>query len=162
MTRAGSSGAATPDIDGTGLRIGIIAARFNDHIVVPLRDGARSVLANAGVADADIIEAWVPGAFELPLAAKALAETGKVDAVICLGTVIRGDTPHFDYVCNEAARGIQQAQLDTGVPVMFGVLTVNTEQQALDRVEGVVMRNKGEEAAEGAVEMAVLLKCLRG
>ena len=162
MTRAGSSGAATPDIDSTGLRIGIIAARFNDHIVVPLRDGARRALASAGVADADILEAWVPGAFELPLAAKALAETGKVDAVICLGTVIRGDTPHFDYVCGEAARGIQQAQLDTGVPVMFGVLTVNTEQQALDRVQGVVMTNKGEEAAEGAVEMAVLLKCLRG
>ena len=162
MTRAGSSGAATPDIDGTGLRIGIIAARFNDHIVVPLRDGARRALASAGVANTDIMEAWVPGAFELPLAAKALAETGKVDAVICLGTVIRGDTPHFDYVCGEAARGIQQAQLDTGVPVMFGVLTVNTEQQALDRVQGVVMTNKGEEAAEGAVEMAVLLKCLRG
>jgi 6,7-dimethyl-8-ribityllumazine synthase len=162
VTRAGSSGAATPDIDGTGLRIGIIAARFNDHIVVPLRDGARRALASAGVADTDILEAWVPGAFELPLAAKALAETGKIDAVICLGTVIRGDTPHFDYVCGEAARGIQQAQLDTGVPVMFGVLTVNTEQQALDRVQGVVMTNKGEEAAEGAVEMAVLLKCLRG
>ncbi len=161
MTRAGSSGAATPDIDGAGVRIGIIAARFNDHIVVPLRDGARRALQRMGVADSDIMEAWVPGAFELPLAAKALAETGKVDAVICLGTVIRGDTPHFDYVCGEAARGIQQAQLDTGVPVMFGVLTVNTEQQALDRVEGVVMTNKGEEAAEGAVEMAVLLKCLR-
>ena len=161
MTRAGSSGAATPDIDGAGVRIGIIAARFNDHIVVPLRDGARRALQRMGVVDSDIMEAWVPGAFELPLAAKALAETGKVDAVICLGTVIRGDTPHFDYVCNEAARGIQQAQLDTGVPVMFGVLTVNTEQQALDRVEGRVMTNKGEEAAEGAVEMAVLLKCLR-
>lgn len=161
MTRAGSSGAATPDIDGAGVRVGIIAARFNDHIVVPLRDGARRALQRMGVADSDIMEAWVPGAFELPLAAKALAETGKVDAVICLGTVIRGDTPHFDYVCGEAARGIQQAQLDTGVPVMFGVLTVNTEQQALDRVEGVVMTNKGEEAAEGAVEMAVLLKCLR-
>lgn len=161
MTRAGSSGAGAPDIDGAGLRIGIISARFNDHIVVPLRDGARRALVRTGVADGDVMEAWVPGAFELPLAAKALAETGKVDAVICLGTVIRGDTPHFDYVCNEAARGIQQAQLDTGVPVMFGVLTVNTEQQALDRVEGRVMTNKGEEAAEGAVEMALLLKCLR-
>ena len=162
MTRAGSSGAAAPDIDGTGLRIGIISARFNDHIVVPLRDGARRALARTGVADSDITEAWVPGAFELPLAAKVLASTGSVDAVICLGNVIRGDTPHFDYVCNEAARGIQQAQLDTGVPVMFGVLTVNTEQQALDRCEGRVMTNKGEEAAEGAVEMALLLRCLRG
>ena len=160
MTRAGSSGAATPDIDGTGLRIGIIAARFNDHIVVPLRDGARRALASTGVADADIMEAWVPGAFELPLAAKALAETGKVDAVVCLGTVIRGDTPHFDYVCAEAARGLQDAQMSTGVPVMFGVLTVNTEQQALDR-SGPGTDNKGDEAAVGAVEMALLLKCLR-
>ena len=139
-----------------------IRDRFNDHIVVPLRDGARRALARTGVADSDITEAWVPGAFELPLAAKVLASTGSVDAVICLGTVIRGDTPHFDYVCNEAARGIQQAQLDTGVPVMFGVLTVNTEQQALDQCEGRVMTNKGEEAAEGAVEMALLLRCLRG
>lgn len=162
MTRAGSSGAAAPEINGQGIRVGIIAARFNDHIVVPLRDGAVRALARVGVNDADIIEAWVPGAFELPLAAKALAQSGRVDAVVCLGTVIRGDTPHFDYVCNEAARGIQQAQLDTGIPVMFGVLTVNTEQQALDRCEGKVMTNKGEEAAEGAVEMAQLLRSLRG
>lgn len=162
MTRAGSSGADAPEIDGGGIRVGIIAARFNDHIVVPLRDGAVRALARVGVRESDIIEAWVPGAFELPLAAKALAQSGRVDAVVCLGTVIRGDTPHFDYVCNEAARGIQQAQLDTGIPVMFGVLTVNTEQQALDRCEGKVMTNKGEEAAEGAVEMALLLRSLRG
>ena len=160
MTRAGSSGAAAPQLDGQGLRVGIIGARFNDHIVVPLRDGAHRTLLRLGVKENDITEKWVPGAFELPLAAKALAGSGRVDAVICLGTVIRGDTPHFEYVCNEAARGIQQAQLDTGVPVMFGVLTVNTEQQALDRVEGVVMTNKGEEAAEGAVEMALLMRGL--
>lgn len=160
MTRAGSAGQPAPDLDGTGLRIGVIAARFNDHIVSALRDGARRGLSRLGVADADVTEAWVPGAFELPLAAKALAETGKVDAVICLGTVIRGDTPHFDYVCNEAARGIQDAQMATGVPVMFGVLTVNTEQQALDR-SGPGIDNKGDEAAVGAVEMALLLKCLR-
>jgi 6,7-dimethyl-8-ribityllumazine synthase len=106
------------------------------------------------------MEAWVPGAFELPLAAKALAQTGKVDAIICLGTVIKGDTPHFDYVCNEAARGIQDAQMSTGIPVMFGVLTVNTEQQAIDR-SGPGIDNKGDEAAVGAVEMALLLKCLK-
>lgn len=159
MTRAGSS-SALPDLDGSGLRIAIIGARFNDHIVTKLRDGALRGLARLGVADADITEAWVPGAFELPLAAKALAETGRVDAVVCLGTVIRGDTPHFDYVCNEAARGLQDAQLSTGVPVMFGVLTVNTEQQALDR-SGPGIDNKGDEAAVGAVEMALLLKCLR-
>ena len=159
MTRAGSS-SALPDLDGSGLRIAIIGARFNDHIVTNLRDGALRGLERLGVKDSDITEAWVPGAFELPLAAQALAETGKVDAVICLGTVIRGDTPHFDYVCNEAARGIQDAQLSTGVPIMFGVLTVNTEQQAIDR-SGPGIDNKGDEAAVGAVEMALLLKCLR-
>lgn len=159
MTRAGSS-SALPDLDGSGLRVAIIGARFNDHIVTKLRDGALRGLERLQVADGDILESWVPGAFELPLAAKALAETGKVDAIICLGTVIRGDTPHFDYVCNEAARGIQDAQLATGVPVMFGVLTVNTEQQALDR-SGPGIDNKGDEAAVGAVEMALLLKCLR-
>lgn len=159
MTRAGSTGAA-PEIDGAGLRVGIVAARFNDHIVVPLRDGARRTLLAAGVKESHITEKWVPGAFELPLAAKALALGGRVDAVICLGTVIRGDTPHFDYVCDQAARGIQRAQMETGVPVMFGVLTVDSEQQALDRVEGMVMRNKGEEAAEGAMEMARLMRGL--
>lgn len=158
MTRAGSSGAPAPELDGTGLRVGIIAARFNDHIVTALRDGARRGLERLKVAD--VTEAWVPGAFELPLAAKVMAQSGKVDAILCLGTVIRGDTPHFDYVCAEAARGIQQAQLDTGIPVMFGVLTVNTEQQALDR-SGPGIDNKGDEAAVGAVEMALLMRCLR-
>lgn len=159
MTRAGSQSNLV-ELDGTGLRIAIISARFNDHIVTALRDGARRGLARLGVADGDVLEAWVPGAFELPLAAQAIAETGKVDAVLCLGTVIRGDTPHFDYVCGEAARGIQDVQLATGVPVMFGVLTVNTEQQAIDR-SGPGTDNKGDEAAVGAVEMALLLKCLR-
>ena len=158
MTRAGSS-SAMPDLDGKGLRIAIIGARFNDHIVTKLRDGALRGLERLGVADNDIMESWVPGAFELPLAAKVLAQTGKVDAIICLGTVIKGDTPHFDYVCGEAARGIQDAQLATGIPVMFGVLTVNTEQQAIDR-SGPGMDNKGDEAAVGAVEMALLVKCL--
>ena len=157
MTRAGSASAPGDAPDGRGLRMAIVAARFNDHIVTPLRDGARAGFAACGVVADDIEEHWVPGAFELPLVAKALARTGRVDAVVCLGVVIRGDTPHFDYVCAEAARGIQQAQLDTGVPVMFGVLTVNTEQQALDRCEGKVMTNKGEEAAVGAVEMARLI-----
>ncbi|MFN5600843.1 MAG: 6,7-dimethyl-8-ribityllumazine synthase [Acidimicrobiaceae bacterium] len=159
MTRAGSS-SALPDLDGSGLRVAIIGARFNDHIVTNLRDGALRGLERLGVADSDVTEAWVPGAFELPLAAKALAQTGKVDAIICLGTVIKGDTPHFDYVCNEAARGIQDAQMSTGIPVMFGVLTVNTEQQAIDR-SGPGIDNKGDEAAVGAVEMALLLKCLK-
>ena len=160
MTRAGSSN-ATPDLDGSGMRIGIVAARFNDHIVTALRDGARRGLSRVGVADSDVTEVWVPGAFELPLAAKALAEAGSVDAVVCLGTVIRGDTPHFDYVCNEAARGIQDVQLRTGTPIMFGVLTVNTEQQALDR-SGPGTDNKGDEAALGAVEMVAILRDIRG
>lgn len=158
MTRAGSS-SAMPDLDGKGLRIAIIGARFNDHIVTKLRDGALRGLERLGVVDSDIMESWVPGAFELPLAAKVLAQTGKVDAIICLGTVIKGDTPHFDYVCGEAARGIQDAQLATGIPVMFGVLTVNTEQQAIDR-SGPGIDNKGDEAAVGAIEMALLVKCL--
>jgi 6,7-dimethyl-8-ribityllumazine synthase len=158
MTRAGSS-SAIPELDGNGLRIAIIGARFNDHIVTNLRDGALRGLERLGVADSDIMESWVPGAFELPLAAKVLAQTGKVDAIICLGTVIKGDTPHFDYVCGEAARGIQDAQMSTGIPVMFGVLTVNTEQQAIDR-SGPGIDNKGDEAAVGAVEMALLVKCL--
>ena len=158
MTRAGSS-SAIPELDGKGLRIAIIGARFNDHIVTNLRDGALRGLERLGVADSDIMESWVPGAFELPLAAKVLARTGKVDAIICLGTVIKGDTPHFDYVCGEAARGIQDAQMSTGIPVMFGVLTVNTEQPAIDR-SGPGIDNKGDEAAVGAVEMALLVKCL--
>ena len=160
MTRAGSSGNALPELDGSALRIGIVAARFNDHIVTNLRDGALRGLERCKVKDGNITEVWVPGAFEVPLAAKVMAETGKVDAVICLGTVIRGDTPHFEYVCGEAARGIQDAQMSTGIPVMFGVLTLNTEQQAIDR-SGPGIDNKGDEAAMGAVEMALLVKSLR-
>jgi 6,7-dimethyl-8-ribityllumazine synthase len=159
MTRAGSSG-AMPELNGKGLRIGIVSARFNDHIVTALRDGALRGLERCGVADNDIVEHWVPGAFEVPLAAKVLAETGTVDAIICLGTVIRGDTPHFEYVCEAATLGVQDAQMSTGVPVMFGVLTLNTEQQAIDR-SGPGIDNKGDEAAIGAVEMALLLKIIR-
>ena len=150
-----------PVLDGRGLRIGIVSARFNDHIVTALRDGALRGLERVGVADDDIVEYWVPGAFEVALAAKALAQTGKVDAVICLGTVIRGDTPHFEYVCEAATHGIQDAQMSTGVPVMFGVLTLNTEQQAIDR-SGPGIDNKGDEAAIGAVEMALVLRTIRG
>ena len=158
MTRAGAS-ASPPEVNGAGIRVGIIAARFNDHIVVALRDGALRALARAGVADSDIIEIWVPGAFEVPLAALTLAESAKVDAVICLGAVIRGDTAHFDFVAGQAARGIQDAQLTTGIPIMFGVLTVENEQQAIDR-SGPGLDNKGDEAALGAVEMVQVLRRL--
>lgn len=158
MTRTGAS-ASPPDVNGAGIRVGIIAARFNDHIVVALRDGALRALARVGVADSDIIEVWVPGAFEVPLAALTLAESAKVDAVICLGAVIRGDTAHFDFVAGQAARGIQDAQLTTGIPIMFGVLTVENEQQAIDR-SGPGLDNKGDEAALGAIEMVHILRRL--
>lgn len=158
MTRTGAS-ASPPEVNGAGIRVGIIAARFNDHIVIALRDGALRALARVGVADSDIIEVWVPGAFEAPLAALTLAESTKVDAVICLGAVIRGDTAHFDFVAGQAARGIQDAQLTTGIPIMFGVLTVENEQQAIDR-SGPGLDNKGDEAALGAVEMVHVLRRL--
>ena len=158
MTRTGAS-ASPPDVNGAGIRVGIIAARFNDHIVVALRDGALRALARVGVADSDIIEIWVPGAFEVPLAALTLAESAKVDAVICLGAVIRGDTAHFDFVAGQAARGIQDAQLTTGIPIMFGVLTVENEQQAIER-SGPGLDNKGDEAALGAIEMVHILRRL--
>lgn len=143
-------------IDGSGLCIAIVCARFNDHIGKELLAGAYRGLDRCQVAKNDITEIWVPGAFEVPLAAATLARTGNYDAVITLGAVIRGETAHFDFVAGECARGIQAAQLDTGVPIMFGVLTVDTNQQALDR-SGPGHDNKGDEAAVGAVEMALLV-----
>ena len=160
MTRIQSSQTMPDSFDGSELSIGIVCARFNDHIVNELLAGALRGLKRCSVATSNIEIVWVPGAFEVPLAAKVLAETGAVDAVICLGTVIRGDTPHFEYVCEAATRGIQDAQMSTGIPVMFGVLTLNTEQQAIDR-SGPGIDNKGDEAAVGAVEMALLLRIIR-
>ena len=159
MTRAGSSG-AMPELNGKGLRIGIVSARFNDHIVTALRDGALRGLERCGVADKDIVEHWVPGAFEVPLAAKVLAETGTVDAIICLGTVIRGDTPHFDYVCAETTRGIGEVGLQQNMPVAFGLLTTDNLQQALERA-GDNQENKGEEAALTVLEMLELFKSMQ-
>lgn len=150
-----------PVYDGTGLRIGIAASRFNDHITVRLLDGVRRGLATAGVASADVVELWVPGAFELPLAANGLARSGRIDAVVCVGCVIRGETAHFEHVATQCASGIQQVSLATGVPVLFGVLTVETVEQALARSEAAGGHNVGEEAALGAVEMARLLAMLR-
>ena len=161
MTRIQSSQTMPDSFDGSELSIGIVCARFNDHIVNELLAGALRGLRRCSVATSNIEIVWVPGAFEVPLAAKVLAETGTVDAIICLGTVIRGDTPHFEYVCEAATQGILDAQMTTGVPVMFGVLTLNTEQQAIDR-SGPGIDNKGDEAAMGAVEMALLIKKLRG
>lgn len=146
--------------EGKGLQIAIVASSFNTPITQGLIDGASSTLSKMGVAPEKVILVHVPGAFELPLVAKKLAEKGRFDAILCLGAVIRGETPHFDFVAKEAASGIAAASLDTGVPIIFGVLTVDTTEQALHR-SGIKGGNKGEEAAKAAVEMATLLKKLK-
>ncbi len=135
----------------------IIAAKFNVEIVDKLLAGAVGALREQGVPDAAVEVLWVPGAFELPLVAKTLASTGDYAAVICLGAVIRGDTDHYDYVCQVAAHGILQAGMETGVPVIFGVLTCDTEEQALERTGGG-HGNKGADAANAAMEMAKLFR----
>ena len=146
---------------GDGLRVAIVCGRFNDLITERLLAGARDGLVRHGVDAASITEAWVPGAFELPLVAKRLAASGEFDAVICLGAVIRGATPHFDHVAGQCAAGVQRAQLDTGVPVIFGVLTTDTVEQAIDRA-GTKAGNKGYDAALAAVEMASLYRAMQG
>ncbi len=137
-------------------KVAIVAARFNDFIVSSLLKGATSAWLQRGGAAADLLVARVPGAFELPVAARKLAACGRYDAVIALGCVIRGGTPHFEYVAGECARGLQQAGLETGVPVIFGVLTVDTVEQAIERA-AVSAGNKGGEAMEAALEMAALM-----
>lgn len=156
MTRINSQQNPT-SFDGSSLSIGIVCGRFNDHITTALLEGAKRGLDRCGVKDGNIDVVWVPGAFEVPLAAITMARTGNYDAIVTLGAVIRGDTAHFDFVAGECARGIQNAQLETGVPIMFGVLTVDTNQQAIDR-SGPGHDNKGDEAAVGAVEMALLVQ----
>jgi len=146
-------------VDTRGLRVATVVARFNQHVTSLLEDGAVATLAEHGVVGEDAPVFRVPGAFELPVVAKRLAETGKWDAVICLGAVIRGDTPHFDYVAGECAAGVARVSLDTGVPCIFGVLTVNDLDQALARTGGSE-GNKGIEAAHTAVEMIDLLRNL--
>ena len=142
--------------DARGLRFAVAAASFNEIVVGRLVEGATACLRAHGVADEDVVVAWSPGAFELPLLARGLATSGRYDAVVCLGAVVRGDTPHFDYVAGEAAHGIQQVALDTGVPASFGVLTTNTMEQALDRAGGK-HGNKGWEAAMAAMQMVSVL-----
>lgn len=143
-------------LQGAGLRIAVVTARFNEFVTERLHAGARDCLLRHGVDAGAIDSVWVPGAFELPLAALTLAQTGKYRAVICLGAVIRGDTTHYDYVCNEAAKGIAAAGLQTGVPVIFGVLTTENTEQAIARAGGK-SGNKGWDAAMTALEMANLL-----
>ena len=151
----GEYAAPTDDLDASGTRIAIAVGRFNLPVTGPLLDGARRVLAEHGVADPTIV--WVPGAFELPLAAQRLA--GTHDAVVALGAVIRGDTPHFEFVAGECARGLMQVALETGVPVVFGVLTTNDLDQALARAGGSI-GNKGEESAQTAIEMVDHLRAI--
>ncbi len=145
--------------DARGLRVAVVVSRFNDTVGRRLLDGALDCLRRHAVADDDVGVAWVPGAFELPLAAKRLALSGEYDAVVCLGAVIRGETPHFDHVASAAATGVARAALDTGVPITFGVLTCDTPEQAEQRAGGK-LGNKGFEAALAAIEMAGLMASL--
>ena len=140
-----------------GMKVGIVASRFNEIIVNKLLGGAVDGLVRHGVAEGNITAAWVPGAFELPVVAKKMAKSGKYDAVICLGAVIRGQTSHYDLVCNEAAKGIAQAGLETEIPVLFGVVTTDNIEQAIARA-GSKAGNKGYDCALGAVEMVNLMR----
>lgn len=147
------------DFAGKSRKFGIVISRFNEFISGKLLEGALDGLKRHGVADEDITVAWTPGAFEIPLIARKLAESKKFDAVIALGCVIRGATPHFDYVAGEAAKGVGQASMQTGVPIIFGVLTTDTIEQAIERA-GTKSGNKGFDAAVAAIEMANLLRKL--
>ena len=137
-------------------KIGIVAARFNEFIVSKLVEGAKDGLIRHDVSEENIDVAWVPGAFEIPLIAKKMANSGKYDAIICLGTVIRGETSHYDYVCAEVSKGIAQVSLETELPVMFGILTTDTIEQAVVRA-GTKAGNKGYDCALGAIEMINLM-----
>lgn len=142
---------------GKGLKFGLVLSRFNEFITTKLLEGARDALLRHGVSEESIDIAWVPGAFEIPLAAKKLAETKNYDAVICLGAVIRGATPHYEYIAAEVSKGIAKVGLDTGVPVIFGVLTTETLEQAIERA-GAKAGNEGFKSAVTAIEMANLLR----
>jgi len=144
---------------GHGLRFGIVVARFNEFITSKLLEGALDGLRRHGVDEANVDVAWVPGSFEIPVVARKLAQSGRYDAVLCLGAVIRGSTAHFDYVAGEAAKGIGAVALQTGVPVIFGVLTTDTIEQAIERA-GTKAGNKGFDAAVTGIEMANLLAAI--
>lgn len=145
------------NVIGSNIKVGIIAARFNEFIVSRLVGGAQDALVRHGVNDDDISVAYVPGAFEIPLAAKKMAQSGKYDAVICLGAVIKGATSHYDYVCAEVSKGVASVSLETGVPVLFGVLTTDNIEQAIERA-GTKAGNKGYDVACSAMEMVNLFK----
>lgn len=141
------------------IRIGIVAARFNEFIVSRLLSGCEDTLLRQGIQEDDIHTAWVPGAFEIPLIASKMAGSGRYDAVIALGAVIRGSTSHYDYVCSEVSKGIANVVLTSGIPVLFGVLTTDTIEQAIERA-GTKAGNKGAECAQGAIEMVNLIRGL--
>lgn len=145
------------NVIGTGMKVALIASRFNEFIVSKLLSGAQDGLVRHGVAESDIDAYWVPGAFELPLLGQKLAKSGKYDAVICLGAVIRGSTSHYDLVCAETAKGIAQASMSTGVPVLFGVITTENIEQAIERA-GSKAGNKGYDCALSAIELVDLMK----
>jgi 6,7-dimethyl-8-ribityllumazine synthase len=149
----------TGPLEGRELRFGIVVSRFNRSVTAPLLTGALEGLAAHGVADEDIVVAHVPGAFEIPFAADAFARTGKYHAIICLGAVVRGETPHFDYICSEVTRGVGRIVTEQRLPVAFGVLTTDTIEQALARA-GEGHGNKGYEAAVTAIEMVQLARLL--
>ena len=140
-----------------GMKVGIVAARFNEFITSKLLSGAMDGLLRHEVREEDIHVAWVPGAFEIPVIAAKMARSGKYDAVICLGAVIRGSTSHYDYVCSEVSKGVAQVALNSDIPVMFGVLTTDTIEQAVERA-GTKAGNKGSECAQGAIEMVNLIR----
>ena len=144
-------------ITGKGLKFGIVVSRFNEFITNKLLGGALDTLHRHETRDEDVDVAWVPGAFEIPLVAKKMAESGKYDAIICLGAVIRGSTSHYDYVCNEVSKGVAQVGMTTGVPAIFGVVTTENIEQAIERA-GTKAGNKGADGAMSAMEMANLLK----
>jgi len=144
---------------GKGLRFGLVISRFNDFLTKRLLDGAQDALLRHGVSEEDIEVAWVPGSFEIPLVAKKLAQAKRYDAIICLGAVIRGGTPHFEYIASEVSKGIAKVGLETGLPVIYGVITTDTLEQAIER-SGTKEGNEGFKAAVNAIEMANLVKSL--
>lgn len=144
----------------SGIKVGIVASRFNEFIVSKLVDGAQDALVRHGVNDDDITLAWVPGAFEIPLTAQKMAETGNYDAVICLGAVIKGATTHYDYVCTEVSKGVAAVGLKTEIPVIFGVVTTDNIEQAIERA-GTKAGNKGYDAACTAIEMVNLMQDMK-
>ena len=144
---------------GEGLRFGVVVSRFNEFITTRLLEGAEDALLRHGAKEKDIEVAWTPGSFEIPLIAKKMAETGKYAAIICLGAVIRGGTPHFEYIATEVSKGIAQVGLETGMPVIYGVVTADTLEQAIERA-GTKMGNAGFQAAVSAIEMANLIRAI--